>query len=123
MIVYLSGPMRAHHRFNIPLFKSVAQELRRQGVDVLSPADYETEDDAVLPVETYAKRDFDLILQAKAVAVLPDWESSAGARAEVALAQWCGYPIYDAITLLRVGPQRSGEQAEIFPAIKAETIR
>lgn len=120
MKLYLAGPMRGHINFNRPLFRVVARELRNQGVEVYDPAEADETFGDDTPIPCYAARDVAAILDMGALAVLPGWQHSTGARAEVALALWCQFPIYDAITLLA----NSGrpEIARIAPVVEARAV-
>jgi hypothetical protein len=42
MKVYIAGPMTNLPQFNIPLFNHVARQLRKQGYDVVSPAEQDS---------------------------------------------------------------------------------
>ena len=111
MRIYLAGPMRNFPLFNFPAFDKAAAELREQGHDVFSPADHERDNgfDESKPLEenSYTLRDAMLadltyiITQAQAVVVLPDWESSRGAVAEVHTAFCIGVPVYEWVDFRR----------------------
>lgn len=97
MRVYLSGGMSGYPDFNFPAFHERAAEWRREGWEVLSPA--ETFDGRTdLSRATYMRRDIELVLLADAIAVLPDWQRSTGASLEVSIAREIGLPVYDAGT-------------------------
>ena len=112
MKIYLAGPMRGYTNFNFPAFDRAAKRLRAQGHDVFSPADNDrttigseppdnatgdedqlaretnyTINDALAADTTYICR------EAKAVALLPGWETSTGAQAERALGVALGLTI------------------------------
>lgn len=110
---YLSGPMRSKPQFNYPAFMDAAAKLRDAGWSVFNPAEMdlkeggapnlsmtvsEQEDYAAQwsNARHYAKRDLAVILDnlfppiGDAIVVLPGWEESIGARAEVAVAKWLG---------------------------------
>lgn len=113
--VYLAGPMTGIPQFNFPLFDSVAEDLRRQGIDIRSPAemdDHETRQAALASPdgapgsgttngETWADflaRDVKLIADGvSAVAALPGWERSKGARLEVFIARLTDKPVLSVI--------------------------
>ena len=106
MKIYLAGPMRGIPYFNFPAFNSAAANLRSAGHEVFSPAEHDNKKagkdistgnfrgseeqakiqhgfsirDSLLADTTYICSDAD------AIALLPGWENSKGARAEHALA-------------------------------------
>lgn len=102
MRVYLAGPMSGIKHFNFPAFHRAAAELRAQGYHVFNPAeaDYESvklnEDGDESKSEGFCRRralreDLTWICDhAECIALLPGWENSSGARAELALAQALG---------------------------------
>lgn len=110
MKIYLSGPMRGITDFNFPAFDEAAARLRAVGHDVFSPADHDREIIAGtkrtvedLTVRECMRADCAYICdEAEAIFVLPGWELSRGARAEVALAEALGLPIHDAETGARL---------------------
>lgn len=111
MKVYLAGPMRGIPHFNFPAFHQAEKELRYKGYDVFNPArrDEEKYGKNVSNSETGLLTDvkdsgFNLrealaadtqwiCLQADAIALLPGWEKSKGATAELALAKALGLSI------------------------------
>ena len=127
---YLAGPMRSKPEFNYPAFFYAALDLRAAGWSVFNPAEQDVLDDdqpldfldmiqddqeahAGLPsnARRYARRDLDAILALRAeegdvIVVLPDWEDSLGARAEVAVAQWVGLQVLPLAQALEVGRTR-----------------
>ena len=92
LTLYLSGPMSGIPDFNYPLFTDAAAHLRRLGFDVISPHELDSEAGVDLDAFTEADRraalarDVAAVTRADGVAVLPGWEQSSGARAELALA-------------------------------------
>jgi hypothetical protein len=112
MKIYLAGPMRGIADFNYPAFDAGAAHLRSLGHEVFNPAQHDRETGHDLTGSTgnedLSSLGFDLrsalgadldwiCTQADAVAVLPGWENSKGARAEVATALALG------LTVGRVG--------------------
>lgn len=111
---YLSGPMRGYPKFNFPAFDAARDAGRARGFGVMSPADMDrelghTENDVLEEINTpenqrrFANRDCAAILALKAengdgIALLPGWEKSTGALAELALARWVGLRVVDALT-------------------------
>lgn len=99
--VYLAGPMSGYEDWNFPAFYKAAKLLRDKGYHVFSPAEidnifFEGRDDINKQYkenfkEAYKKClrvDFDYIMDhADVIALLPGWEASRGAQAEMALAK------------------------------------
>lgn len=109
MKIYLAGPMRGYPEFNFPAFHTGAKFLREQGHEVFSPAendidnngdfsaDYQTGDEKALEANTgwtlrkALEQDTAWICRhADAIALLPGWQASKGAKAELALAKALG---------------------------------
>lgn len=92
MRLYLSGPMTSSVApdFNRAAFRAAAATLRAAGHHVFDPAD--------LPdgwaYGDYMRVDLAAVLQAEAVAVLPQWERGPGAVVEVVAAVSIGLPVY-----------------------------
>jgi hypothetical protein len=103
--VYLAGPMRGIPEFNFPAFAAATAQLRAAGYEVFSPAEKDIEKHG-LDVNKSATGNLDdikasgfnlratLLLDltwiaenADGIVVLPGWENSKGANAEVALAK------------------------------------
>jgi hypothetical protein len=93
--------------FNFPAFYSAAESLEKQGYEPVNPAELDCI--AGFPLERIkqldpaefqeflkgaAKRDLDALQQCDAIALLPGWESSKGARTEKAVAEWLGLRVY-----------------------------
>jgi hypothetical protein len=108
MRVYLAGPMTGIPYFNYPAFHAAASELRATGHEVFNPAEHDTamfgkdiSNPAGCAETAAAEHGFDrravlkadlawICDNADAIALLPDWEKSSGARAEYALATALG---------------------------------
>lgn len=98
--LYLAGPMRGIRLYNFPEFDRVAKLLRDAGYKAISPADLDREfgfdpsrGDVATPgfLQDAMQRDIKAIIyDADAVALLDGWKNSKGARAECAIADWCG---------------------------------
>lgn len=105
--IYLSGPMTGKPNYNRELFNEVAEALTEGGWAVFNPAanelelfgSYEACDKALVEDRQEALRmllraDLEYITQwAEAIAMLPGWETSLGARAEHATAVALGLQI------------------------------
>jgi hypothetical protein len=110
--MYVAGPMTGFPQFNFPAFQEAAETLRSQGVEVVSPHeldDAETVDWALNSTNgamgtgsphgqtwgDFLARDVKIVAdQCDAVAVLPGWERSKGAKLEVIVALLGGKNIY-----------------------------
>lgn len=98
MVTYICGPMSNVEDFNYPAFHSAAARWRTYGHTVLNPAEH-FDGDTSLPYETYLRKAIHTVADAEAVAVLPGWQDSNGARLEVTIAKALGLPIYSAVTM------------------------
>lgn len=110
MKVYLAGPMRGYAEFNFPAFHAAAAELRAQGHFVFNPAENDIERHGtdiskgnLNGCEETAAKEHGFNLRetlgidlgwicsdAEAIALLPGWEASKGAKAELAAAEALG---------------------------------
>ncbi len=107
MRVYLAGPMRGIPNFNFPAFKEAADKLREDGHEVFSPSERDEADFGSLNQPTGNEEEFAkavhltprqlrrrvfffdceyICKHADAIALLPGWENSKGAKVEKALA-------------------------------------
>lgn len=105
MNIYLAGPMRGIPAFNFPAFHAAEDKLRAEGHSVFSPARADelrhgADFSAKSPdgsLEKASEQGFSLRValgedlnwicaHADAIALLPGWEKSAGAKAEWATA-------------------------------------
>ena len=113
MKIYVAGPMRGIPEFNFPAFNRATNFLRRKGHEVFNPAEKDNErhgkdiskGNADGCEETAAKEHgFDLRValaedlnficrDADAIAMLPGWENSKGAQAELATAKALGLEV------------------------------
>lgn len=96
--IYIAGPMTGHPEHNFPAFHAAARRLHEAGWEVVNPADnFGGRTD--LPRSSYLRADLVLLLQCDAVAMLPGWETSPGAKLEYLLARQLQLPVFDAQTL------------------------
>jgi len=111
--VYIAGPMRGIEHYNFPAFDKAAELARSLGFDPVSPADLDrdngfdgmsiTQDNWYDLPESFdlrktVQRDLAAMLTCDAIAMLPGFERSTGAGAELAVAQWMGLEVLDART-------------------------
>ena len=106
---YLAGPMRGYPSYNFPAFDRARDLLASQGFIVISPADmdrlYEGWGEAppegieFTPDECarFIRRDLEVLLtltpEIDAIYMLRGWETSKGARAEKAVAEFRGLEV------------------------------
>lgn len=114
--VYLAGPMRGIPFFNFPAFDEAAKRGHALGFIITSPAEHDREvglDETLYPTgdiqqaeqdgfNLKASLDWDLstIREQQAIALLPGWEKSVGAQAELAVARLYGLEVLDARNFL-----------------------
>lgn len=107
---YVAGPMRGIDNFNFPAFDAARDLGNRLGFSIISPADMDRKSDvhedtniAEIDVRTFVERDVNALLslipeRRDGIALLPGWEGSTGALAELFIARWLGLRIVSAIT-------------------------
>lgn len=104
---YIAGPMAGIHNFNFDAFHWVASRLRAGGDEAVNPAELDDLDPVtpsgvdpetatVLPAARaeYLRRDFRHLIECDAVVLLPGWERSTGANAELWVARTLGLLVY-----------------------------
>lgn len=89
MRVYLAGPMSGIEGLNYPAFEAAANNLRANGYWVASPHEF-FPPDPKLTREECLKVDLKHLLDCDAIAMLPGWENSVGANAELSVAKMVG---------------------------------
>ena len=96
--IYIAGPMTGYADHNYPAFHAAAERLREAGWDVINPAEnFGGRMD--LPRESYLRADVALMVNCEAIAMLPGWQESSGAKLEYLLARAFGMAVLDAETL------------------------
>jgi hypothetical protein len=104
--VYIAGPMRGVALYNFPAFDAAAAEWRKEGWEVVSPADMDRAagfDGCTCPPDTdwsaippgfdfraCMRRCLEAVPDCLAIYMLREWEGSRGACAELAVARWAG---------------------------------
>ena len=112
--IYIAGPMTGYPKLNRDAFNDVAEAFREAGFHVFNPVEHDVslygegwveDHNGENDLELAEKFDFDygatladelhwICTYANAIAMLPDWELSKGARAEHAAAVACGIKIF-----------------------------
>jgi hypothetical protein len=106
MKIYIAGPMTGLPEYNFPAFDKAAAELTAQGHEVFNPAQNDRDHgfDASglggheaerlgFSLRRALKQDLSWICDhAEGLALLPNWQKSAGVAAEIALAHALGVP-------------------------------
>ena len=94
MKIYVAGPMSGYSLYNFPAFDAAALKLRREGHEVVSPAELDriahvhefTENLPPNFMREAMRRDLDAICDCDAIYLLKGWEKSSGVTVELALA-------------------------------------
>lgn len=110
---YIAGPMTGIPQFNFPAFFAAAEDLRKRGHGIVSPAEMDMEigvtaldspDGKLKDGKTddgytfgdFLARDVKVIAdKVDGVVVLPEWHKSKGARLEVFVALISNKPVYE----------------------------
>lgn len=107
--IYIAGPMRGYPDLNFPAFDAARDAFTQAGWVVTSPACLSRASGHTTDREhrdhqhnrACATTDTEVLLgfraeDGDAIAMLPGWEDSTGAVAELTLARWLGLRVYDA---------------------------
>jgi hypothetical protein len=84
--LYIAGPMTGIEDFNFPAFNKAADELHAAGYQVLHtahPDNLEPEKVKSTSWEQWLRKAIARMMDADAIALLPGWQASKGARLEV----------------------------------------
>jgi hypothetical protein len=93
--------MRGIKNLNHPAFFEAEERLKAKGYNVINPArmdqelglnPHNSQMDSKF-IEDCARRDIDAVFECDELVLIPKWEKSKGARAEVAVAQWLEKPL------------------------------
>ncbi|HBO4545378.1 DUF4406 domain-containing protein [Pseudomonas paraeruginosa] len=82
--IYLAGPMTGLPEHNFPAFHAEAARLRSLGYQVENPAEHGVIDG--FEWADYLRLDLQKLLTCQAIALLPGWMDSKGARLEFTVA-------------------------------------
>lgn len=101
MNIYVAGPMTGLPEYNFPAFDKAAAMLASKGHTVFNPAQMDRDigfDPSSTPVTAAflrdaMRRDLTAVCNADAIAMLPGWEKSVGARIEWTLAVHLGLKV------------------------------
>ena len=107
MTYYLAGPMSGIPQFNFPAFIDATEDLRDMGYKIISPAELDDEETKRVALASldgvhdddmhggtwgdFLARDVKLIAdEVEGIILLPDWQTSRGARLECFVGLLCG---------------------------------
>lgn len=100
--IYIAGPMRGYPNHNIPAFRAAASLFRERDFVVVSPVelgDVVGGQDSGWPPIRFLRNDLQHItLHCNAMALLPGWQKSTGARCEASVGVTLGFQFFDAVT-------------------------
>lgn len=104
--VYISGPMRGYPDLNFAAFHDAADRFRRAGWTVKNPVEigraaFGPDAGCASPAD-FLRADVREVLDCDAMAVLPNWHLSTGAKAEAAVAVALGQKFFDAVTMQEI---------------------
>lgn len=88
--IYIAGPMSGLPECNYPAFHKAEAFLKDLGFEVVNPAHSEVEDGHYVD---FLREDLRWMLDCDAVAILPGWWDSVGARNEVNVAGLLRMPV------------------------------
>lgn len=104
--IYVAGPMRGYPHWNFDAFANATWHLRgRYRITVIDPSEMDMMqgfDPFVVTEEEFTRqdwhaamrRDFRRILECDGIALLPGWEKSEGAKAELFVARTIGIEVF-----------------------------
>ncbi len=105
--IYIAGPMRGYPEHNFPAFNAAEARFRAAGFEVVSPVTIGQTlfgNDPSVPGGEYIRADVRALADCQAIALLPGWERSTGARCEAVVARTIGLRFFDAVTGERMTP-------------------
>lgn len=105
MKLYIAGPMTGMPEHNFPAFHEAAAKLETAGYQVVhtaNPENLEPEKVKSTSWEQWLRKAIAVMMDADAIALLPGWQASRGARLEVMVGLEVGMqsaPVKDWLTL------------------------
>jgi len=90
--VYVSGPMTGMPEHNFPAFHAASAALRDLGMEVVNPAEINSEPGA-RPWEQCLRNDIKQLCDCDAIVLSPGWERSKGAHLELHIAHRVGIEV------------------------------
>lgn len=109
--LYISGPMSGLPDYNHPAFNEAARLLRAAGYQVTNPAE------KALPITAtwlqHMRADIRAMMDCDGLAILPGWQNSRGANAEINLAHSLGLDVFGVVVWLAAAKQ--AKQTEAAP--------
>lgn len=100
--IYIAGKMSGEPDHNYPAFIEAEKAWDAQGWKVYNPVRHSDGVGTNLPYSYYIRASVKDMLLVDAIALLPKWEQSRGAKLELHLALLFDLPIYDALTFERL---------------------
>ena len=91
--IYVSGPMTGIPQKNFLAFYIAARDLRQAGYGVINPWELDTADKKDTWSECL-RRDIRALMDCTAIATLPGWQKSKGAKFEIYIAQQLKWPVH-----------------------------
>lgn len=107
--IYICGPMRGRPGDNHDAFNRAAERFRALGWTVLNPVEIGEEmhkNDPTVPDSEYLRADVVALATCDAIALLPEWDHSVGARCEVGNAITFGLRFFDAGSATETEPPK-----------------
>ena len=99
--IYISGPMTGYPGLNLPAFAAAADTLRALGHDPVNPGGNTLGPDPKWA--DYLRVDLVDLVTCSAVALLPGWHASKGARLEIHVAKELGLTVHTIERWIRLG--------------------
>lgn len=99
--IYIAGPMRGWPDHNFPAFHAAEDLFEAMGWEVVSPVTighHQFGNDPTVPGGEYLRADLRELVDCNAIALLPEWDHSTGARCEAVVAVTIGLAFFDATT-------------------------